>query len=500
MSETVIEWDRQRVIVANGQAVGKTAEFRKVSVLERPASGEDFREFAALLKPLMPAGTAKAPASVTVVLARQSVTIHRIQLPQVPDHEIPDMVRLQASMRLTVPVETVCLDYAPMPQVVGSSTRDVLLVTAPVDHINGIRKTLAACQVQLASVRVSSFCLAEAATDAGLLRTQSDPQVVDVMVLLRTDFIEVTFARGTSVVFSHSGASWTSADGIERAVRSELSRARMTASESLGDYKVGRVLLIGSPQITAAVTDQISARLDNAPIERIDPASTLIGGAIPEGISSEELVALAGAISAEHNKAVEAVDLVNPRKAPEKKDLRRAKVLGGILAAIVVIGLVWNWRQGQIQKFESQAGVIQAQVSELQETLKTGQPDLALAANIRNWVDRDIDWLDEMNRMKELLPGTDRLILKSCTFGVKQSETALGTVQIDGKAKSVPDVDSLARRLVEAGYQVATPNRGESQRDANYPIEMSLTITIPVREAEPVRAPAKAQKPAVAKS
>lgn len=498
MSGTIIEWDRHRVIVARGSAVGKTTALESVTILERPAAGTETATFSNALKPLLPVGSAKSPATVGIVLARQSVTFHRIQLPVVPDHELPDMVRLQAAMRLTVPVETVCLDFAPLPVVAGSPTRDVLLVTAPVEQINVIRKLLAAHQVILSSVRVSSFCIAEAAADAGLLTPQNDPSVVDAMVLMRSDFIEVTFVRGMTVEFSHSGASWTSEDGIERAVRSELSRARMAASESLGDHKVGRLMLIGRPSVTSAVSDEISARMDNAPVERIDPAITFLSGTLPTGVTSDEVVAVAGAIAADRNKAVESVDLINPRRAPEKRDLRRVKVLAGTLAALVIFGAVWNWRQGRINALEAESGDLRSQVADLQSTLSMGKADSDVAAAVREWVDRDINWLEEMTRLKELLPGTDRMIVKTFSFGLKNSENSIGTIRIDGKSKTVSDVDSLARRLTDAGYAVSPPDRGESQRDANYPIELSIQITIPVRQAATAQSPSKPQKPATA--
>jgi hypothetical protein len=81
------------------------------------------------------------------------------------------------------------------------------------------------------------------------------------MVLMRRDFIEVTFLRGTAVLYSHSGSSWSSADAIERTLRSELTRARMSAAESLGDHKIRRILLIGSTEETNAVSEQMASQI-----------------------------------------------------------------------------------------------------------------------------------------------------------------------------------------------------------------------------------------------
>jgi hypothetical protein len=199
-------------------------------------------------------------------------------------------------------------------------------------------------------LRVSAFCLAQAAAQAGILAESTDASLVDVIVLMRRDFIEVTFLRGTAVLYCHSGSSWSSADAIERTLRSELTRARMSAAESLGDHRIRRILLIGSTDATAAVSDQLATRFDSATIERIEPATDLVHGPLTEGVTATDVVALAGAIRGYANATVSAVDLINPRKAPEKKDYRRIGVLGGTLAALLLFAAVYFWRQGQINE------------------------------------------------------------------------------------------------------------------------------------------------------
>ncbi len=121
------------------------------------------------------------------------------------------------------------MDFAPLPVTAGQTSRDVLLVTAPQDLLSTIRRTLAACQTEIGEVRVTAFCIASAVERAGLLSKADDPTSVDVIVLMRKDFIEVTFVRNNGVIFSHSGASWTSPDSIEKVLRAELTRARMSA-------------------------------------------------------------------------------------------------------------------------------------------------------------------------------------------------------------------------------------------------------------------------------
>ena len=157
MADKFIEWDRDRLVVAEGTASGEKAQFQLVKILERQADSNDTFVLVDQLKQLFPVGTDRKRASAAIVFPRQMVTIHRIQLPQVPDSEIPDMIRLQASMRLTVPVESVCMDFTPLPVQAGSATRDVLLVTVPNDQVAVARRTLNDAGLELTEVRVSAF-------------------------------------------------------------------------------------------------------------------------------------------------------------------------------------------------------------------------------------------------------------------------------------------------------------------------------------------------------
>lgn len=480
MADKFIEWDRDRLVVAEGTAAGEKAQFRLVRILERQSESNDTLLLVDQLKQLFPVGADRKRASVAVVFPRQMVTIHRIQLPQVPDSEIPDMIRLQASMRLTVPVESVCMDFTPLPIQPGSATRDVLLVTVPSDQVAVARRTLNDAGLELSEVRVSAYCVAQAAARAGFLRESADLEKVDVVAVMRRDFIELTFVRGTSVVFSHSGSSWTSLETVEKTIRAELTRARMSAAEILGEHKIDRVILIGAPEVTSAVTDQISTRLDGARIERVNPADAFLSGALPEGINSADIVTLAGAILGEAAIGVEVVDLINPRRAPVKKDLRRLRVLLGSLAGVVIVAGGYFWRQGQINELADVKYLVDTENAEIKEMLQAGSKEMTQSESVSEWANRDVEWLDEMVRLKAILPATDRMFIDSFQFTAIQ-RGAVPSVKLVGFAKSESDVNELARKLRDAGYGVKPfePEYRASAVSQDYGVQIVLEVSLP---------------------
>ena len=129
MAEIVIEWDRERLLVVRGRGAGQRVDLSLAEALPRGENAEDTLDIVQRLRQLFPGGSEKRRQSATIVFPRDQVTVHRVQLPPVPDSEVPDLLRMQAALKLTVPVETVCMDFTPLPLQAGAATRDVLLVT-----------------------------------------------------------------------------------------------------------------------------------------------------------------------------------------------------------------------------------------------------------------------------------------------------------------------------------------------------------------------------------
>ncbi|MFN9975955.1 MAG: hypothetical protein ACK58T_39285, partial [Phycisphaerae bacterium] len=124
------------------------------------------------------------------------------------------------------------------------------------------------------------------------------------------------------------------------------------------------------------------------------------------------LISMAGAVFSESQSAVPQVDLINPRRAPEVPDRRRAKMLAGILAALVVFASLFTWRQNRLRKLTDETADLTSAADEIRTAMQLGEADLNAATLISDWVQRDISWLGELQKIRELLPGTDRLIVR----------------------------------------------------------------------------------------
>lgn len=489
MSETlVIEWNRDRLIAASGSATSKAVGLKAAVTVSR----EEGRLLPGEIGEALAASLRSASITATeaiVVFPRELVTFNRIELPNLGDDDIPDMVTMQAATRLTVPVESVCLDFAPLPVMANSETRDVLLVTVPKKYVNDVREALKVCNLELAGVRVSSFGIGAIALHAGLLQRTSPSDSVEAIVSLSSDSIEMAFLTGNSLAFSHSGASWTSMEGVEQAVRAEVSRARMAAAEDMGSYNVSRVTLIGSPEITAAVPDSIAKRLNDAEVVRVDPLNLMHGRSpsdsltLPEGVAPSDMLAIVGVMANRQATSLQSVDLINPRKAPEKTDYTRLKkiLIAAGIATVLIGG--WAWSKMQVSARNGQIAQLKSERDQLQEKYDLSAEDIKLDESLTEWSDRDFSWLDEMQKFQSLIGGTDRVLIRKFTFSTRTGNY-VAAIEAEGYAKSRRDIEDLMEVLDDAGYEVAPKEAVPSLRDPNYKMELSLEVNIPVSRGD----------------
>lgn len=480
-SELVIEWDRDELISATGSASGSVVSLDRVVVTPR-REGLTPEELGSDLKQSLSDAGISADHAV-VVFPRALVTFRRISLPLVPEAEIPAMARLQAATRLTVPIDSVCLDFVPLPVLPGTDTRDVLLVTLPRNHVEQVRKTLTACNLQLTGVRVSSFGVAASFVYAGLVPPSGSAHTVEALVWLRSDLIEMIFMKGHSVIFSHSGASWQSPEKIEQAVKAEVSRARLAAAEDIGDYTVSRLTLIGSADVTQAVPDSIAQRLSNAEVRRIDADQVLLNAPPVSGQSPSDLLACAGVIANVQVHSVDSVDLVNPRQPPQTRDNRRLKALLYSGAAVLLLAAGWMWRENKVADLEAQRSAIVSDTSRMNNAYKAGAADLDLDERLTDWQLRDRNWLAEVQKIQQLINDRNAILLKELDFAAGQGEI-VGTVKANGVARSARDVQDLMRVFREHGYEVVG-NYEPSGREPGYTQSMSLELNIPVPRPDP---------------
>ena len=129
------------------------------------------------------------PQRLLVVQPREVVVSRRLDLPDVPDEELPEVVRLQAATRLSTPTEQLVFDYLPLPKLDDREGRSVLLFTFDAEKQKRLERMADLAGVDLGSVFTSATTVGETVVHANL-EVRANLHVPTLIVYQRQSRIE----------------------------------------------------------------------------------------------------------------------------------------------------------------------------------------------------------------------------------------------------------------------------------------------------------------------
>lgn len=248
--------------------------------------------------------------NVAVGLASQKVTVRELDLPDLPDAELTDAVRLQAQEQLPMPIEQALLDYVVVERYPVGEDRSnvrVLLVAAELDMVDRLLSPVTTAKLRPVLVDLDAFALLRSL--AGSPVTDEVQLVVDIgatvtkivvhragrplfvrMVRLGGDASTVQLQKTLDLSWDEAekaklGASGAMASGAEvdpdderaRVLQSGVTRVVTEVRDSLNffrsqhdDVEVQRVLLSGGASLVPNLAEQLHAALE-LPVEQGDP-------------------------------------------------------------------------------------------------------------------------------------------------------------------------------------------------------------------------------------
>ena len=145
--------------------------------------------------------------------------LRHLHLPDLPDDELPEIVKLQAATKSAVPADQILIDFLPLP---GNSTdglRPVMIATIDRKNSDVIRETLAAAGLNLAGITLESVGLAEIAA-----RTATPEYGKSLLAISLTDNrLELMFLQNDNVMMMHTTVLSEGVD-FNKAVIAEINR------------------------------------------------------------------------------------------------------------------------------------------------------------------------------------------------------------------------------------------------------------------------------------
>ena len=125
----------ERIVGVEASVSGGSIRVRTTFSADRPdveGTSSDLESDAAADSTWLSAAMSRAGVSsrqAFVVLSQQDVVTRWLEVPAVPDEELPEIVRWQAGTKSTMSVDQLIVDYLPLPVADEAETRSVLLAT-----------------------------------------------------------------------------------------------------------------------------------------------------------------------------------------------------------------------------------------------------------------------------------------------------------------------------------------------------------------------------------
>lgn len=478
MSDSLsIEWGDNRLVLLQGKVAGAHVNAKKTAVLTWPAEidpNQNSEQAAEWLKGELTANGFSAKQAI-VSLPRESVVIRHLELPNIPDEELTNMVKLQAATKVTLTADKYLLDYIPLPPR-GTDTRDVLMTTVPTEVTKEIKKILAVAGIEITSIGVSSFHTSELVLQQQDAKTRAANQL-HLAVVLAGDRVELALIRGKCALATSATRVSDDADALQRAVNAEVNRLRLSAQNLHGGLPISHVWVSPSDARAESLCEFLKGKLhcEGSCFDPLGPSGDL--GDSDQGC----FAAVAGHLFAEQGSLTESVNYLNPRKPVAKKDRRKLQMIMAGVGAVVLLGTGYWLFQRTLTQREADVATIQTKVDSIKAELKKGKNDLESAALATAWEGKSKYWLDQMREINEMLPGGEVMLVEKFGFKPGKRGEKLSIV-IKGIARSRVEVNDLTDMLHKRGYSPKPPVRQPNNRDDEYGIE--FTIEAPLKSSE----------------
>lgn len=425
-------------------------------------------------------------SKVVLLIPREAIVTRQLDLPDVPDDELPELVRFQAAVRSATPVETLSLDFVTLPPGLHPRRR-VLAFTHDRMRIIEWQRALQIEGMELAGVLVSPIALAEFADRT---RTVADDRT-RLLVSQRGNRVELSLVDSRTVVFSHGTRLFEGTGSTHvQPLQAELMRSVVSLGQLHPGVEIGQVTYVPEGEPDEAVLGLLEQRFP-------DQVTTLRGTRMlseAAHLAGNPSAALVGAALSFGTPHVQRLDLVNPRRpAPKPDTLRQKLIYGGTAASLVLIfSLAMWWRA--VWARDAEIETLTDKVATLATNLEKGKPQLAEAKAVDKWLTSVAPPIQSLVAFQQTLPGTDRLYFSDLKL---EPDPKAGRPRITGTAhaRTRDDKESFEQGLRDRGYDVQPRVAADSRKDPDYPVAFTLDIGMPAPPPKNARAASATEIP-----
>ncbi|WP_373650326.1 type IV pilus biogenesis protein PilM [Schlesneria sp. DSM 10557] len=418
---------------------------------------------------------------VVVALAREDAVLRLLELPSVPDDELPTLVRFQAAARTAQSLDQLLLDFLPLPLRAGVSQKEVWLATALLSTVTPLRTLLEEAGLDLTHLTLSSLALTELIA-RGEAKQALETSGASLIVLRDQARMELAVVSQRQLIAAHA-VKWSSINDIPPVTKmlAEVSRLLVQVQAWLPEGTLHRAWVIGDDADVGELPAALAKRW-NCPAERFDPflQSGMSGGSAKlEGPSSHYAIA-AGLAFTQSGAITPKLDLLNPRQPPPKRDPRKPYYAAAAAAALLVLATGTAVVQQSLAAYDAEINQNQLKESKLKEQLKEGEPTFVASKALEDWRARGVNQLQQIAELHQVMEGTDKLVISDYRFDPGSGDS-IARIKAAGNAKTRFEAEQFAQRLADLPkfqngikQKPITSGKGDSEYQNRFEVEMEM--------------------------
>ncbi|WP_404307382.1 hypothetical protein [Neorhodopirellula lusitana] len=474
MQQIVIDWDDEQLRLVIGESDGARTRLRDAAILPVGKDGP-----ITALKEWI-ASRPAAKYDCLIALGRDRAELRQMDFPPVPVEELPDMVRFQAIRQFAAAGDSATVDFITT-QVDDNSIKAIVSATGP-NHLNPIRKNVEAFGWTLKRIAlrpIAAAALYRIYRDKLPARSQSGATLA--LIDLVSDEAEIVLLRDDKVVFVRSVRLPKEMPARTNALAGEIRRSMMACGAAGTNCNV---VMWGTADRHAVEIQRLGDRLAEqqtkpCQTDLIDPFELV--GADPAakdsvGQTVGRLAPLVGLLAAHAKHADELIDFENPRKTIEvQTDRRKIAAMIGIPVAVAA-GLIWML-MSTLSQLDDQIDQQAAANAEMKDKSKAAEEMIARTDRVDQFLNGDVNWLEELQRLASRMPGADQLMLQEISATADSREGG-GRLVVTGRVTSPDVIVELESAMRDDAHQVTGDKVTQLATQDAYRWQMTQTISV----------------------
>jgi len=395
-----------------------------------------------------------------IAFGRGQSELRVINVPPVPDDELPEIVRNQALRQFANFTEDSPVDFLTLTE--SSDSKSVLAATIPKGVLNDL---VSGCQVaglQLKGVKMGATC-------STALCQSINPDRKNYIILDpsgKTFNLEVV-AFGT-LCLTRTVRAVADAPAIQM-VR-EIRRTLAAANNQIPDYETSEVVVFGLEADHPGLRDSIQSdlQIDVSFVNPFDHASGSVSASEDVGTYASLIGLLVDSVS----KSTETIDFLNPRKKQVSKSGNRVKLLGAIAASVLFLG-VGGLAYLMLALQSAKIKAITDEIAQRASNDLIAKEIIGDVGKIEDFDGTQAVWLRELANLSEDFPDPDLAILNQAIFNLDPNNAENGVkIEFNGYVADL-DVPALIEKAIRLDPRYISNSTGivlltEKEKDQKY--------------------------------